>query len=39
MNSVCYNLECTLRQRGVIPQEPYYSEDSVNINKENYGKD
>ena len=39
MNSVCYNLECTLRQRGVIPQEPYYSEDSVNINKEDYGKD
>ena len=39
MNSVCYNLECTLRQRGVIPQEPYYSEDHVNINKEDYGKD
>ena len=39
MNSVCYNLECTLRQRGVMPQEPYYSEDSVNINKEDYGKD
>ena len=39
MNSVCYNLEGTLRQRGVIPQEPYYSEDSVNINKEDYGKD
>ena len=39
MNSVCYNLECTLRQRGVIPQEPYYSEGSVNINKEDYGKD
>ena len=39
MNSVCYNLECTLRQRGVIPQEPYYSEDPVNINKEDYGKD
>lgn len=39
MNSVCYNLECTLRQRGVMPQEPYYSEDSCNINKENYGKD
>lgn len=39
MNSVCYNLECTLRQRGVIPQEPYYSKDSVNINKEDYGKD
>lgn len=39
MNSVCYNLECTLRQRGVIPQEPYYSEDSVNINKKDYGKD
>ena len=39
MNSVCYNLECTLRQRGVIPQEPYYSEDSVNVNKEDYGKD
>ena len=38
MNSVCYNLECTLRQRGVIPQEPYYSEDPVNINKED-GKD
>ena len=39
MNSVCYNLECTLRQRGVIPQEPYYSEDSTNIKKEDYGKD
>ena len=39
MNSVCYNLECTLRQRGVIPQEPYYSADSYNINKEDYGKD
>ena len=39
MNSVCYNLECTLRQRGVIPQEPSYSEDSANINKEDYGKD
>ena len=39
MNSVCYNLECTLRQRGVMPQEPYYSGDSVNINKEDYGKD
>lgn len=39
MNSVCYNLECTLRQRGIMPQEPYYSEDSVNINKEDYGKD
>ena len=39
MNSVCYNLECTLRQRGVIPQEPYYSEDPVNTNKEDYGKD
>ena len=39
MNSVCYNLECTLRQRGVIPQEPYYSEESANINKEDYGKD
>lgn len=39
MNSVCYNLECTLRQRGVMPQEPYYSEDSYNINKEDYGKD
>lgn len=39
MNSVCYNLECTLRQRGVMPQEPYYSEDPVNINKEDYGKD
>ena len=39
MNSVCYNLECTLRQIGVMPQEPYYSEDSVNINKEDYGKD
>lgn len=39
MNSVCYNLECTLRQRGVIPQEPYHPEDSVNINKEDYGKD
>ena len=39
INSVFYNLECTLRQRGVIPQEPYYSEDSANINKEDYGKD
>ena len=39
MNSVCYNLECTLRQRGVIQQETYYSEDPVNINKEDYGKD
>lgn len=39
MNSVCYNLECTLRQRGVIPQEHYYSADSCNINKEDYGKD
>ena len=39
MNSVCYNLECTLRQRGVMPQEAYYSEDSININKEDYGKD
>ena len=39
MNSVCYNLECTLRQRGVIPQEPYYSKDAININKEDYGKD
>lgn len=39
MNSVCYNLECTLRQRGVMPQEPYYSEDSVNTNKEDYGND
>ena len=39
MNSVCYNLECTLRQRGVIPQESYYSADSYNINKEDYGKD
>lgn len=27
MNSVCYNLECTLRQRGVMPQEPSYVED------------
>ena len=39
MNSVCYNLECTLRQRGVMPQESCYSEDSININKEDYGKD
>lgn len=39
MNSVCYNLECTLRQRGVMPQETHYSADSYNINKEDYGKD